>query len=527
MRVYLKILLTAILLQGCTPVVKKAPQPVQPESDNSAQLLEERRRQAEQRRLRVLELEQQADFISAVRERISYYEYLDRDADIAANSTGIWRNLNRADKETLRELYRSDPRALAGWLELAIINRTMLAQPESLARALASWQDTYPMHPANPAIVAQVSAAGRLYHRRPERVALLLPMRGAFQEAATAVRDGFISAWYNSAEYRPPLRIYEANSLNIEQAYSQAVTDGAEFIVGPLEKQALRKLSNRAALSVPTLALNNVPPAPDMAAGGDTILPPLMQFSLSPEDEARQVAERADADGYGRALVMIPGDEWGRRLQSAFRDSWQAAGGLVLETMDYDPRTNDFGTPVKRLLNVDGSESRTRQLRQTLGMRLENRPRRRRDADMIFMAAFPIAARQLIPQLRFHDAGEIPVYATSHSFTGSVNQQADADMNGVRFPDLPWILAPGDEISAIKDLVNDSFRADSSVYQRLYAFGADAFNVIPHLARLAFDEKTEFHGATGALSMSGDGRISRKLPWGKIINGKPELLDGD
>ena len=52
------------------------------------------------------------------------------------------------------------------------------------------------------------------------------------------------------------------------------------------------------------------------------------------------------------------------------------------------------------------------------------------------------------------------------------------------------------------------------------------YNLIPHLARLAYEDEAEFRGATGALSMSDDGRITRKLPWGKIVNGKPELLGG-
>ena len=344
------------------------------------------------------------------------------------------------------------------------------------------------------------------------------------REAAEAVRDGFISAWYNAGQERPPVRIYEANSLNIEQAYAQAVAEGADFIVGPLEKQALAKLSARAGLSVPTLALNQVPPAPDMAARADA-LPILMQFGLSPEDEARQVAERANADGYGRALVIMPDDDWGRRLHGAFWESWSAAGGVILETTVYEPRTNDFGAPVKQALNVHGSELRTRKLRQTLARSLENRTRRRQDADVIFMAAFPIAGRQIIPQLRFHDAGQIPVYATSHVYTGSVNPAADTDMDGVTFPDLPWILFPGHDSSSIKPVITDNFQADTSVYQRLYALGVDAFHLIPHLPRLAFDDEAGFKGETGLLSMSAEGRIKRKLPWGKFVNGRPEPVD--
>ena len=526
MRVSLKILLMVALLQGCTLQTRKSPEPAPAEPDSS-RLENERQEQARLHLARALEHELQQDFINAAGERVSYHAYLDRGADLANNTVKIWDNLNRAGKNALVRRYRSDPQAFSGWLELAFIRRTMLADPGKLERALASWQENYPEHPANAAIIGQVRADGLLYNKQPERVALLLPMRGALREAAEAVRDGFVSAWYNSGADRPPIRIYEANSLNIEQAYAQAVEEGADFIVGPLEKQALTKLSARAGLPVPTLALNQVQPAPDMAAGaGADILPALMQFSLSPEDEARQVAERASADGYGRALVIMPDDEWGRRLHGAFREGWSASGGVILETIAYEPRTNDFGAPVKQMLNVDGSEVRTRRLRQTLSRSLNNRARRRQDADMIFMAAFPIAGRQIIPQLRFHDAAQMPVYATSHIFTGSVNPAADADMNGVEFPDLPWVLAPDGETSSIKTLINDNFRAASSVYQRLYAFGADAFNLIPHLARLAYEDEAEYRGATGALSMSGDGRITRKLPWGKIINGKPELLGG-
>ena len=482
--------------------------------------------QARRQRLSALAHEQLADFINAAAARLSYDNYLAQGADKEANTAKIWEHLNKVEKEDLREVHRSDPQALSGWLELALINRTMLPDLETLSRSLAAWQDKYPVHPANQTIIGQIRAAGQRYHLQPRQIALLLPLRGGYRKAAEAIRDGFITAWYNSDQDRPPVKIYEANSLNIEQAYTQAVTDGADIIVGPLEKQALTKLSSSAGLSVPTLALNRIQPVPDMAAGTDgNMIPPLMQFGLSPEDEARQAAERAFADGYARALVIIPNDRWGRRLYGAFRENWSALGGKILELIDYDLQGNDYSAPVKQLLNVDSSEFRVQRLRQVLNRKLENHTRRRRDADMIFMAAFPIAGRQIIPQLRFHEAGQIPVYATSHIFTGSVNPQADMDMDDVIFPDLPWILYPHDKSSSIKSLINRNFQADTSAYQRLYALGVDAFHLIPYLSRLAFDDDAGFNGETGLLSMSGDGRINRKLPWAKIINGKPELIE--
>ena len=240
MRVSLKILLMLALLQGCTLETRRSPDPASAGADNS-RLENERREQAQRHLARALEHELQQDFINAAGERVSYHAYLDRDADLAANTAKIWDNLNRADKGELRRRYRADPGALAGWLELAFIKRTMLIDLDALGRALSSWQENYPAHPANAAIIGQVRAHGLLYNKRPERVALLLPLRGALREAAQAVRDGFVSAWYHSGADRSPVRIYEANSLNIDQAYSQAVADGADFIVGPLEKTGVDK----------------------------------------------------------------------------------------------------------------------------------------------------------------------------------------------------------------------------------------------------------------------------------------------
>lgn len=482
--------------------------------------------QARRHGIRAGAYELQADFINAAEERIRYGAGLQRRGDTDANTAKIWENLNKVDKQVLRELHRADPQALSGWLELAVINRTMLADLEALNRSLAAWQDKYPAHHANPGIIGQMRAAGLRYNIRPRQIALLLPLRGGYRKAAEAIRDGIMAAWYDSGQDRPLVKIYEGNSLNIEKVYSQAVIDGADFIVGPLEKQALTRLSTMADLSVPVLALNRIQPVSDMSTADDgTMIPTLMQFGLSPEDEARQVAERAFADGRSRALVIVPDDQWGRRLYEAFRENWLAQGGNILKKIDYDPLGNEYSAPVKQLLNVDSSEFRVRNLRQALNRRLENLARRRQDVDVIFMAAFPIAGRQIIPQLRFHEAGGIPVYATSHIFTGSVNPQADMDMDGVMFPDLPWILFPHDGSPSIKSQVNEIFQADTSVYQRLYALGVDVFHLIPNLYRLAFDEDARFSGETGLLSMSGDGRIFRKLPWGKIVNGKPELLD--
>ncbi|MDZ7735333.1 MAG: penicillin-binding protein activator [Gammaproteobacteria bacterium] len=88
------------------------------------------------------------------------------------------------------------------------------------------------------------------------RIALILPFSSAYSEAARIIRDGFMAGWYQDGSDRPEIRIYDAGQENIVSIYNQAVTDGAQMIVGPLQKGAVNTLVNQGLITVPTLTLN-------------------------------------------------------------------------------------------------------------------------------------------------------------------------------------------------------------------------------------------------------------------------------
>ncbi len=464
-------------------------------------------------------------FIDEVKERLKLNEYLNDHRRIENNSLKIWESLSKIDAATLDKSRLTGHRALSSWIELAIINRTLITKPTVLRRSLRSWQDEYPSHPANFSITRQMLISSQRYHLQPEQIALLLPFQGGYAKASVAIRDGFLAAWYQSDAHKPRIKLYDTHSLDIEQLYFKALDEGADLVVGPLQKAAIKKLTTSTKLPVTTLALNSLQSHPDHPTiNKEAGLPDLIQFGLAPEDEARQIAKRAFFDGHNKALIIIPNNEWGERLYTAFAEVWLMLGGRMLERIDYDPQSQDYANPVKQLLNVDRSEYRARLLRQKLNRKLKSESRLRQDADLIVMVAAPSSARQIVPQLRFHKAENIPVYATSHVFTGNINQQADADMDGVMFVDIPWIWHEGGQATAIQSIVDDNFPATQSAYRRLYALGVDAFNLIPHLSRLPGDENARFSGETGQLRISREGVISRTLLWGKMMNGKPVLL---
>ncbi|MDZ7735332.1 MAG: penicillin-binding protein activator [Gammaproteobacteria bacterium] len=71
-------------------------------------------------------------------------------------------------------------------------------------------------------------------------------------------------------------------------------------------------------------------------------LPLLYQFSLAPEDEARQIAERAWFDGHAHALAMTPQNEWGDRVYKAFSHTFEELGGKVLERVSYSSEGQQY-----------------------------------------------------------------------------------------------------------------------------------------------------------------------------------------
>ena len=54
-------------------------------------------------------------------------------------------------------------------------------------------------------------------------------------------------------------------------------------------------------------------------------------------------------------------------------------------------------------------------------------------------------------QLKFHFAGDIPVYSTSDSF--EPDPGANGDLDGLFFPDMPWMVSADPVTGRIRDSV--------------------------------------------------------------------------
>lgn len=450
--------------------------------------------------------------LAAARERV-YVAPLLEGQSAAANHEAIWSLLGNLSASQLASA--SSPEAdLGGWLELARLARSNATPAQQVTR-IAEWQAQHPQHPAARQLPQALVQLQEIAARPLTRVALLLPQQGQLASAAQALRDGFLAAHYQSGNSELHISLHDSSQLtDLDAFYRQAQADGVQLVVGPLEKPLVNQLNRREQLPVATLALNyseNVGEGPAQ----------LFQFGLAAEDEARAVAERAWQDGMRRAVALVPSGEWGNRVLAAFSKDWQARGGSLIAAEHVDQPVR-LAQQIADLLKLRDSEARAKRLRDSLGSEVEAQPARRQDVDFVFLAATPAQARQIKPTLAFQYAGDLPVYATSHLFTGSNDPSQDLDLDGIRFCETPWLLGESDPL---REQVVGQWPAAAGSLGRLYAMGADAYRLAPRLGQLQTLPGTRLEGLSGSLQLAPGQRVARSLPWAEYRNGQVYRLE--
>lgn len=468
------------------------------------------------REVRAQTYDKLGDTQASVSERIKLAVLLTNKKEETHNQDLLWKSLM---KMSFTELQIQEQQqfgdAEKGWYSLAAIAKNHQVDLESQRELLQQWMRDWRRHPARNNLPAELSLIQNLVLNQPKKIALLLPQSGKLAEAGEALSDGFFAAYYQAlhAGRQIPEVIQYDSSGDILQLYQQAVNEGAELIVGPVEKEKVAELSLMPALDVPVLTLNYA------EATLTQSLPGFYQFGLAVEDEARQVARQAFAEGKRQAMLIIPQQEWSQRAATAFTQEWETLGGLVVNRTQFAPNMN-FSNLVKDVMLIESSQIRTRQLENFLGMTLESAPRSRSDVDMIFLIADPVQARQIKPMFAFHYAGKIPVYATSQIYSGTPNPKADRDLNGVRFNTMPWLFdTQSPEKIAIRQQSNSA-----SVYGRLHALGVDAYRLYARLPQMAKAPDMKINGATGTLRLIDNGRVEREQLWVRFIQGNAQAL---
>lgn len=442
-------------------------------------------------RLRALELRARADaavgdaFASA--QTRAQLDRLLEGADREQNRGQLLDTLGKLDAAALKSRYDSlqpnDP--LRPWIEQALRK-----QGQALAREMP--------RPSQPVGTMRQGTGGALEaegYERARRVALLLPLNAQLAGVSNSIRDGFLSAYFaDTLDRRPEVRIYDAGRTPAEAvaAYEKAVAEGADRVVGPLQRESVGELFHRP-LSVRVLALNH----PDT---GEVPPPGSAEYGLLPEAEGAQVAERLRERGIARASVILAEADWAERAARAFRAQFEAGGGTIVGESRLREKDVNYATSITQAtasLGADGA---------------------------VFISMRPQQARLLAPQLKIANVAA-PVFATSHIYSGDDNATLDRDLDGIEFCDAPWLFGPMTG-KPERSRISGQIASANGVGARLFAFGMDAYALLPYIDWLISHPESYLSGATGELTADNFGRVHRLVSWARFVGGMAQPAEG-
>jgi outer membrane PBP1 activator LpoA protein len=448
----------------------------------------------------------------AVNRRVQLATYLVDEKSKNRNNKKIWAALSSLSSTQLNSQHSNNP-TIKGWLDLSKVMRSGQQNINQLENDLLDWGTRHPEHPVNDTFLSGLINNYQIDISEVKQIAVLLPMQGNLSQVTDTIKNGLLSAYYNDSNspIKPVIHFYDSSNEKLApyQLYQQAIDDGATNIIGPLDKTAINQLTQQRQLDIPVLTLN-------YSENTTNYTENLFQFGLSPEDEARQVAELAFRQNKTRAAVFYPDSEWGKRLNRAFTEHYEFLGGKVLTVTNYATNTNDYKRPIRALFNLDQSAIRHSKVENTIGKKAQTEPYRRQDIDMIFLAATHRSARSIMPAFKFHRAGDLAVYSTSHVYTGKTNRELDRDLNGLIFCDLPWVLQNN---SPLAKVFTQNWPQQENL-TRLFALGVDAYHLIYNLDYLQNKDYAFYAGNTGNIQLDNYNRITRKLLWAKFDKGR-------
>lgn len=343
------------------------------------------------------------------------------------------------------------------------------------ATGLARSSVVRPLQDAVP--VPEARPIARPIATRPH-VALILPTASpALGRLADALRAGFMAAAEVAGREGASVIVTavdnEAGALVEACRNSQAA--GALLVVGGFTRDGANVLATSDCARQPILALNEL--RAELPQGAYSV-------SLSLENEARQAALLAVADGWRSAIVIGTNTPSSRRVQDAFEREWARAAG-------------EF----RRIVFSGIAEEAVLVRERVAGMR----------GDMVFFALDQVEARAVRPYV----SGMLPIYAT----TLSVNPRAEAivnvDLQGVRYLEMPWFVQPDHPAVMVYPPPKGAMSVE---HERLYAFGIDAFRLALLLTR-GNPAKAALDGVTGRIAVEG-GHFARSLSPAEVDGGR-------
>ncbi|APD87219.1 hypothetical protein BM527_14585 [Alteromonas sp. Mex14] len=480
----------------------------------------------------------------------------------------VWKWITSLPNESLNAVGEEYP-ALAPFLTLRELTEQYASSPIKLANNLQQFTQVYRGHVLENALPEDVVKASKLTDAGANDIAVLLPLSGRLARSGQVVKDGIMAAYYTDVEKRqdehllPRLRFIDTNGADSQELITEI--GDTKFIIGPLLKETIESLIPNLPIGVNVLALNRPDELPDSSLRQSTSysiatqradvdneasnvdlaesktqdeigaldLPvSLNYYGLAPEDEAKQLAELIFKKGYRAPIVIAAQNSLYQRMDDTFKTHWKALNSAEnkqranITSVTFND-SNSLREGITQALDVAQSNERINQIEYMTNDEVYNMPRSRRDIDAIVAFASPQDTELLNPiieaSLNPFDGKQVPVYATSRSMDYDSGKNQWRDLQNVHFIDMPWLM-PSHKWQPLEQEVQQAWENQNTMQKRLFAFGFDAYQLLPQLGMLNTLKYLSHDGLTGNLSLNQRGEVVRKQPQAIIRNEKVRML---
>lgn len=461
-------------------------------------------------RIQALQLEyqwhvQQQDHLQAALRLIELGHYQTEQED---NTLRIWSHLSQVPAQQWRDPPKTHDATVYGWYQLLSTLTQVFYQEQSLAatelwHVLEQWQQQFPQHPAHRVVDSFYHDSSMI--TRIKKVAVLLPLTGPLAKQGNAVRYGILAKAMEQQEYE--LHFFDTHLLDFHHIAEQLHELDIQYVIGPLDKDAVHEFAKVESVNWLQLALNEGPTPASKSRHA-------VYYALDLTSETQAAATDLRHKGYQHILVFAPHTQRGRQLAQTFEQTWQKKQTQQTIQVSYYKSSADIQDSVRKHLGVSASLQREQRLaalepKKELSMEF----RTRQDVDAIYLVGDATQARLLKPYIDSSISSfwqPIPVYANSTIHDQTTAKQ-HADLKGIYFTDAPWLLTT----PTAKDRAYNLY---SSIYQwsfneqRLSAMGYDSLHLAPQLAAMARLPGYTQQGLTGTLFVY-EQKLERRLPW--------------
>ncbi|WP_157981309.1 penicillin-binding protein activator [Aliidiomarina sanyensis] len=471
-------------------------------TDNLERQFSQRQYRAEVLDLRFQAFYAKRDYLSATLMRIEQKRYDDQ-----VTPPDIWDVLKRVSFSELQSRTIPSDENTRGWIQLATRLHQSTQQGTSAAQALASWQRSYPSHPAQPWVAERAEQTA--YIATPQVIGVLLPLSGQFASQGQAVRNGILAA--ATSERREQLHFFDTTTTSMSDIHAQLLSLEVELVIGPLVREHIENFRALEPGPWQQLWLNQV----DDPQQGDRVS---AFFALDLTSEVQVAAQYLAQKGHRNVLLLGPDTSRGRQMSALFSDAWESEFGARSVRTGLYTSSSDMVDIVRASLRVDASQQRIEALERNLQQRMRNEElhhefRSRQDIDAIYLLGDAQQARLLKPYVDVNLSAfgsRIPMYASS-AIHQEQTSRGQNDLAGITFSDAPFLVNP-ERATTLRQTIQEVMPSASMSQQRLIAMGYDAMQLAVRLPLMSELPGYRYQGLTGTLRIS-DHIVVRELDW--------------